>query len=109
MSRGSKPVTTMGTRYLAASGSYSRQPITAQTWPAARKPCTRLSGASRMAVIAGGTVTWETRTLKLATPSSRARQTAMALAGAVVSKPTAKKTTSFSGCLRASSRASRGE
>ena len=93
MSTGSKPVTTIGTRYRSAIGSYSVQPMTLQTCPAARKPCTRLSGASRMAVIAGGTVTWETRTLKLGTPSSRARQTAMALAGAVVSKPTAKNTT----------------
>ena len=59
--------------------------------------------------MAGGTVTWETSTLKLGTPSSRARHTAMAFAGAVVSNPTAKKTTSRSGCFRASSRASSGE
>ncbi len=62
-----------------------------------------------MAIIAGGTVTCDTSTLKLPTPSSRARKTAIALAGAVVSKPTAKKTTCLSGCLMASSRASRGE
>ena len=30
-SSGSKPVTTIGTRYFAAIGSYSVQPITAQT------------------------------------------------------------------------------
>jgi hypothetical protein len=63
----------------------------------------------RIAVIAGGTVTWETRMLKFFTPSSRARQTAIALAGAVVSNPTAKKTTCDSGDLMAISRASSGE
>ncbi len=109
MSTGSNPVTTIGTAYFAAIGSYSVQPITLQTCPAARKPCTRLSGESRIAVIAGGTVTWETSTLKFGTSSSRARQTAIALAGAVVSKPTAKKTTSRPGCCRAMSSASSGE
>ncbi len=59
--------------------------------------------------MAGGTVTCETSTLKLSTPSSRARHTAMALAGAVVSKPTAKNTTSRSGFFCASSSASSGE
>ena len=44
MSTGSKPVGTMGTRYFSAMGSYSSQPMTVQTWPAARKPCTRLVG-----------------------------------------------------------------
>jgi len=29
--------------------------MTVQTWPAARKPCTRLSGADRIALMAGGT------------------------------------------------------
>ena len=55
MSTGSKPVTTMGTWYRSAIGSYSSHPITVQTCPAARKPCTRLSGATRIATIAGGT------------------------------------------------------
>ena len=32
-----------------ASGSYSSNPITVQTWPAARNPCTRLRGDERMA------------------------------------------------------------
>lgn len=59
--------------------------------------------------MAGGTVTCETSTLKLRTPSSFARQTAMAFAGAVVSKPTAKKTTCRSGFRVARSRASSGE
>ena len=34
--------------------------MTVQTWPAARKPCTRLSGEERIASIAGGTSTCET-------------------------------------------------
>jgi hypothetical protein len=109
MSTGSKPVTMMGTPYLAAIGSYSVHPMIVQTWPAARNPCTRLSGASRIACIAGGTVTCETRMLKLRTPSCRARQTAIAFAGAVVSNPTAKNTTWRSGFFMASSRASSGE
>src|SRR6266511_3620401 len=45
-SSGSKPVTTIGTRYFAASGSYSVQPITVQTCPAARRPCTSQVAAS---------------------------------------------------------------
>ncbi len=53
--------------------------------------------------MAGGTVTCETSTLKLLTPSSRARHTAIAFAGAVVSNPTAKKTTCLSGVRIASS------
>ncbi len=42
-----------------------------QTCPAARNPCTRQEGELRIASIAGGTSTWETRTLKFST-SSRA-------------------------------------
>ena len=59
--------------------------------------------------MAGGTRTCEQRIEKLRTPSRFARQTAMAFAGAVVSKPTAKKTTSRSGICRASASASSGE
>ncbi len=59
--------------------------------------------------MAGGTSTWEVRMEKLSSPSSRACQTAMALAGAVVSKPTAKNTTSRSGFFCASFTASSGE
>ena len=62
-----------------------------------------------MALIAGGTVTCDTSTLKLVTPSSRARHTAIAFAGAVVSNPTAKNTTSLSGLRCASASASSGE
>ena len=47
-------------------------------------------------------------TEKLASPVCAARSTAIALAGAVVSKPTAKKTTSRSGCSSARRTASRG-
>ncbi len=46
---------------------------------------------------------------KLGNPSRFACQTAMAFGGAVVSNPTAKKTTSRSGFSRASFTASSGE
>src|SRR5436309_221002 len=78
-------------------GSYSAVPMTVQTWPGPRNPCTRFPGAWRIAVIAGGTRTCETSRLKFCTPRRRASQTAMAFAGAVVSKPIAKKTTRRSG------------
>jgi hypothetical protein len=60
-------------------------------------------------MIAGGTSTWDTSMEKLSRPSRRACMAAMALAGAVVSKPTAKNTTSRSGSVRATSSASIGE
>ncbi len=59
--------------------------------------------------MAGGTSTCATRIEKLAIPSRSACQTACALAGAVVSKPTAKKTTWRPGFARASLSASSGE
>ena len=62
-----------------------------------------------MAVIAGGTSTCETSTLKFVSPRFRASQTAMALGGAVVSKPMAKKTTWRSGLAAARLTASSGE
>ncbi len=46
-----------------------------------------------MASMAGGTRTWETSMEKLSRPRRLACATAMALAGAVVSKPMPKKTT----------------
>ena len=68
--------------------------MTAQTWPGPRKPCTRLPGACRIAAIAGGTSTCETSIEKFVEPRASApRQTAIAFAGAVVSKPMPKKTT----------------
>ena len=58
----------------------------------------------------GGTiVTWLQKTLKLSTPSCSARSRVSAVDGAVVSNPTAKKTTWRSGCSRATFKASRGE
>ena len=108
-SRGSNPVTTIGTWYFSTSGSYSQYPITEQTWPAARNPCTRVTGESMIAEIAGGTSTWDTSIEKLLTPSRFAWCTAMALAGAVVSKPMPKNTTCRSGFSRAIRTASRGE
>ena len=59
--------------------------------------------------MAGGTRTWETRTEKFSSPRPEARWTAIAMAGAVVSKPTPRKTTWAPGSLRASSTASIGE
>ena len=59
--------------------------------------------------IAGGTSTCEQRIEKFSRPKRRACQTAMALAGAVVSKPTAKNTTCRSACVCASFTASSGE
>jgi hypothetical protein len=67
-----------------------------------------LSGSCRIAAIAGGTSTCETSIEKFVTPSRRAVWTAMALAGAVVSKPIAKKTTRRPGFSRAIRTASRG-
>ena len=69
MSSGSKPVTTIGTPKRSASAGYSPIPITVQTWPAARKACTRQSGEVMIASIAGGTRTWLTRRLKFSMPS----------------------------------------
>ena len=54
-------------------------------------------------------VTWLQKALKLAMPSARARFRVIAVEGAVVSKPIAKKTTSRSGFSRAILRASSGE
>jgi hypothetical protein len=59
--------------------------------------------------MAGGTRTWETRRLKLDSPCRRACQAAIALAGAVVSKPMAKNTTRRRGFAAATRRASSGE
>ncbi len=59
--------------------------------------------------MAGGTRTCDTSALKFVKRRRRACQTAMALAGAVVSKPMAKKTTWRSGLAAARFTASRGE
>lgn len=88
---------------------YGASPITVETWPGPMKPSSAQPGASRIARSGGTIVTWLQKTEKLATPSRRARWSVTAVAGAVVSKPTAKKTTSRSGLRRASSSASSGE
>ena len=62
-----------------------------------------------MASIAGGTSTCDTSIEKFGTSDCAAWNTAIALAGAVVSNPTAKNTTSRSGFCRAISTASSGE
>src|SRR5690348_3959098 len=72
-----------------------------QTWPGAMKPCTRFCGDTMRARIAGGTRTWETSMEKFLRHSRFACQAAMALGGAVVSKPIARKTTFLSGLARA--------
>ena len=59
--------------------------------------------------MAGGTSTWETMTEKFLSSCRAASATAAAFAGAVVSKPTAKKMTSRSGSRAAIITASRGE
>ena len=100
MSSGSKPVTTIGTWYFFASGSYSVKPMIVQTWPAARNACTRLPSARRgwpPSPAAPARATPASRssappTAPPGTPPSR-------WPGAVVSKPTAKNTTSRSGVL----------
>ena len=102
-------MTTIGTPYRLAIGSYSLSPITVQTWPGPRKPRTRLPGACRIAVIIGGTSTCETSTLKFVSRRFRASHTAIALGGAVVSKPMAKNTTLRSGRDAARLTASSGE
>src|SRR5581483_7953330 len=96
-SSGSNPVTTIGTLYFSAIGKYSSKPMTVQTCPAARNPCTTHRSDESSASMAGGTSTCETRIEKFSTPSCSACQTDIALAGAVVSNPTAKKTTCFCG------------
>ena len=102
-------MTTIGTPYRRAIGSYSERPITVQTCPGPRNPRTRLPFDSRTAVITGGTSTCETSTLKLVSLRRRASHTAIALGGAVVSNPMAKNTTRRSGFAAARLTASSGE
>src|SRR5574341_1049303 len=83
--------------------------MTVQTCPAASKPSSCTSGDSSSARTAGGTVTCETSMAKFSIPCALAWATAIALAGAVVSKPMPKNTTVLSGCSRASASASSGE
>ena len=64
---------------FSTSGPYSDIPITVQTCPAPRNPCTRLVGEDRIAVIAGGTSTCEQRIEKFVSSSCRACHTAIAL------------------------------
>ena len=86
-----------------------RRPTTVDTWPGPRNPDSRRSGDSRMALIGGTIVTWLQKMLKLRTPAARARTSVTAVDGAVVSKPTAKKTTCRSGLSIATLSASSGE
>ena len=72
-------------------------------------PRTRLALESSSMRMAGGTSTCDTSIEKLRSPSRLACHTAVALAGAVVSNPTAKNTTGRRGFSRASRTASIGE
>ena len=84
-------------------------PITVDTWPGPTKPSISVSGESRIARSAGPISTWLQKTEKFGICSRRARRSVSAIAGAVVSKPTPKKTTSRSGSATASASASSGE
>ena len=89
--------------------AYGRVPMIVDTWPGPMKPSIAVSGESRIARNAGATSTWLQKTVKLRRSSSRARRSVRAIAGAVVSKPTPKNTTSRSGLSRAIDSASSGE
>jgi hypothetical protein len=88
---------------------YGPVPITVETWPGAMKASICVPGVSRIARSGGTIVTWFEKAEKLRTPAARARSSVIAVAGAVVSKPIAKKTTSRSGSACAIASASRGE
>ncbi len=109
MSDGSKPAITTGFSWSRAMNSNGRKPMIVLTCPGPMKPSSRMSGESRIALIAGTMVTWLQKTEKLSSPSSRARNSVAAVDGAVVSKPTAKKTTCRSRDSRAIRKASSGE
>ncbi len=72
-------------------------------------PSSRRSGDSSSARSGGTIVTWLQKTEKFGIPSAFARINVRAVEGAVVSKPTAKKTTSRSGFSLAIRSASSGE
>ena len=65
---GSKPVTTIGMRYVARDRFILLVAHYGQTCPAARKPCTRLSGDRGSPLSRAEPVTWETTTAKLPIP-----------------------------------------
>ena len=64
MSSGSKPATTIGLPYTSGTNRYGRLPTTVDTWPGPRKPDSRRSGESRIALIGGTIVTWLQNTVK---------------------------------------------
>ena len=83
--------------------------MTVLTWPGPTKPSSCKSGESSSALSAGTIVMWLQKTLKFSTPSFAACKTVRAVEGAVVSKPSARKTTSLSGFFFAIFSASSGE
>ncbi len=83
--------------------------MTVLTCPGSRKPSSATCGASTSARSAVGMVLWPDITRKFPAPLSRASCRLAATAGAVVSNPTARKTTERAGSSSAIRRASRGE
>ena len=81
----------------------------AATCPGHKKPSTWKSGASIRARRAGSVRLSRQSTEKLEMPSSAAASIQAAVPGAVVSKPTPRKTTSAEGLDRAAASASMGE
>ena len=109
MSSGSKPEMTAGMPYSSGRKRKPRSPMMVPTWPGQRKPCTSKPSSPISARSAGSTRFSMDQTVKFPTPWSRAVSTAAAVPGAVVSKPTPRKTTSLSGFCFAMSMASTGE
>src|SRR3990172_6816917 len=79
------------------------------TWPGHMKPFISTPPESMRAFMAGGVSLWRLRTDRFSRPLSAAVSMVAATVGAVVSKPTAKKTTSLSGFFSAISTVPRGE
>ena len=92
-----------------AIGSYSAVPITVQTWPGGQEPLHDAFGRIEHGADRRRNQDVGNQGRKVGQPQPAAWAIAMATAGAVVSKPMAKKTTSRSGCRRASPTASIGE
>src|SRR5512134_450305 len=109
MSSGSNPATTHGMRCTEATARYASAPMTAETWAGHRNPSMRTPGSEARTPIASGIVRMEERTEKFAIPPCAAVRMAPAMAGAVVSNPTPRNTTSRAGREAASETASRGE
>ena len=109
ISSGSKPATTAGRLYSSGRKAKPSAPMIVATWPGQRKPSTLKPSIRISARSAGSTLLSIDQRVKFFAPFSFAVKTAAAVPGAVVSKPTPRKTTCFSGFCSASSTASTGE